>query len=79
MQKQQLNTLIKKTFFILLLFFIWPITAIIALIGIIQTLAQLLGGSKIESLKTFSADLIGYFTNIAKYITGLKDKAPFPF
>jgi hypothetical protein len=79
MQKKQVNTLIKKSFFILLLFLIWPITAIIALIGIIQTTAQLFGGSKIDSLMTFSTELISYFTNIAKYITGLKDKAPFPF
>ncbi|MDC3181072.1 DUF4389 domain-containing protein [Gammaproteobacteria bacterium] len=79
MKKTQINQLITKLFFILLLFVIWPLTAIFALIGIIQTAMDLLGQPKVESLIVISTNLLNYFTQITKYITGMKDKAPYPF
>ena len=79
MQKTQINQLITKVFFILLLFVIWPLTAIFALIGIIQTTMDVLGQPRVESLIIISTNLLSYFTQITKYITGMKDKAPYPF
>lgn len=79
MPKKQFNILMTKTFFILLLCVMWPITAIIALIGFIQTAAQLVGFAQIEGLTMISQELIKYFTTVARYITGLQSKPPYPF
>lgn len=77
--KLQPADLFTRIFFILLLTFVAPAVTILGIIAIIQLVMDAMKQQRIDALIIISQNILGYVTQVIKYLTVKDHPAPFPF